>query len=331
MADVEGGAPTVPQTTSMALWIGQLTRVWSSFSDRVRRFVSSPPQVFTLSGCITIEQGANRNGFLEVTQNAYPHTGRHNSTEEALGNLKPCTQGERVIVGHGRPGMILTSNGDQVGNVGERITITTDLSGLKGVGTLRLVSCNTAEGAVGEQFLKKIAAAIEGTVIASTGLVHYGIPSKGQEGLYLDSNARWRSATFKREPDPYEPVPPFRSDSVAVLRLRNGEGIISIEASQVELIQLIPAGEQEKLTTLTWHGDRAEQVLRFLDLGNEQYPGPPAAIVTGTITLTFKPGSALQRPRSLLVYNDQILMDLEYNDVYYKANVADLRTVPALR
>jgi hypothetical protein len=155
------------------------------------------PTLFSLTGCITIEEGTDRNGFLDSVRNAYPHAARHSSTEEALRNLRTCAPGERVIVGHGRPGMILTSNGDQIGRAGERITIATSLTELRGAGVLRLVSCNTADGPIGIQFLEKIAADIQGTVIAASGLVRWGIPSRGEEGLYLDIGARWRSATFQ--------------------------------------------------------------------------------------------------------------------------------------
>ncbi len=152
--------------------------------------------VFTLTGCISIQDGFDKTYFLPKVRAAYPHAHRHLGNDVALNNVATSREREIVLVGHGKPGVLFTANGDELGQSGEFIDRSTDLRALKGVALLRLVGCRTGAGAEGALLLNTIARAIGATVVAPTGTVYFGRPSGASDvGLYLETGAVWHTAT----------------------------------------------------------------------------------------------------------------------------------------
>jgi hypothetical protein len=159
--------------------------------------VSSP--TFRLTGCISIQDGHDRNYFLARVRQAYPEAARHVGTQHALRNAASYGAQEIVLVGHGRPGVLFTANADEPQGPDDYIDWRSDLSALKGVRVLRLIGCRTGAGSEGARLLNSIARAIHATVMAPTGDVYFGRPAAaGNVGLYLESQTRWQAATPDR-------------------------------------------------------------------------------------------------------------------------------------
>jgi len=152
-------------------------------------------RVFTLTGGISIQDGVDKSYFLPKVRAAYPHAARHLGNDAALSNLANNRQREAVLVGHGKPGILFTANGDELGGPGEFIDWRSDLRILTGLRFLWLVGCRVGAGAEGALLLNTIARAIRATVVAPTGEVYFGRPAgAGEVGLYLEAGTSWQRA-----------------------------------------------------------------------------------------------------------------------------------------
>ncbi len=153
-------------------------------------------RIFTLTGCISIQNEDDRNFFLRKVRHAYPGAFRHLGNQAALENVVTRQEQDIVLVGHGRPGMLFTANGDEIGGPDDVIDWRSDLSALRGIRTLRLVGCCTGAGREGAVLLKTLARVIHATVVAPTGYVYFGCPeARADVGLYLEAGTAWQTAT----------------------------------------------------------------------------------------------------------------------------------------
>jgi hypothetical protein len=287
------------------------------------------PSVFVLTGCLTIDRGSDSNDFLELTRNEYPKAPHHTGNDQAVRNVRACSLGETVIVGHGKPGILLTNGEQGPGPSGEFIDVRTDLSALRGAGVLRLVGCKTGAGDEGAALLNAIVQQTSARVLAPTGDVRFGVPAPNEEGLFLEPGARWNEATPS---DPAESVPappafvPAPTDSIRLVF--PGDAVPrTLSVSVITRIDVTWDSGDAPPIRFSWDGDTVRPALAPFDLGKPDTFGPAAAILTGEITLHIKQGESPIERRSFLIYNDNLLMDRLFPAQHYRANLRALRAL----
>jgi hypothetical protein len=294
----------------------------------------SPPVNVTSSDVtppapLCIDAGDDReNTYLDLMRLKFQGAGRNRTAIEAFAHVVGSPAG--TIVGHGRPGIILTGRGinfdfrrfpDQTQSIS---IVNTEIwePHVKTLETpikhLMLLGCHVGALTDGALLLWQLAKALGATVQAPLGWV-VPDPAMGNPSLAPDG---WQIAdpTMKEPPKEKKVLrltTPGR-DAVQLL-IWDGERFLPISFNAIRGARL---SKQMPFRERTWDAEWTEPDAQALarHVAFDQplvFRGPPASIVTGRVFLSYR---FLGRDvtRQFLVHNDLLLEDTHAPGVFYE-------------
>lgn len=182
---------------------------------------------------------------------------------------------------------------------------------------LSILSCNTGAGQDGADLLFSIAQRTNHTVRARTGLT-----SCGSGGITFEAGSSWQVATPTHKPSPIPAPSHFRSLTAGTISIRDDSGLKSINPSQVSKVLITGFASYTRAESEV-ELDQNEAILNLLkniDFKPVTFgPGSNEALmgmITSEITLVI---DALGITKKFYVYNNSVLQDATYPDIYYRA------------
>jgi hypothetical protein len=293
-----------------------------------------PFESVQLYGYVTIDKSTDTNRFLEYARARYRKlpAGLHDSRGGAIANIRKALAKKLQIVniiGHGNQGMILTGSADihtsdETKFIGKSNFKTWQkaVAAIKEPMTaLRLCGCDTGAGGDGADLLCELASILNVPVEAPTGQLYL---ASGKDDPFLETCAKWQKATPGVRPDPIDPPNRHSPDQFTNILIIGGAEPLPVTAVAAMAFEGMGPAAMRK----TWLGGAAQKAVSFAAFDKPFEPGGvPAAILTGTVELTFESKAHLPR-RTFRVYNDRLLQDTTYLDIYYNASVPALMEMP---
>jgi hypothetical protein len=282
-----------------------------------------PFETFRLSGHVTID--ATENSFLDKAEarckallpNAVEE---HKTRNAAVANCRNKA-GEVNIVGHGQIGKIGTGCGAALPGAAEVIELTNpgNWDGAHRMTRVTLLGCNTGAGQEGADLLFTIAQMTGIPVRAPVGLVHIGADC---DDFYLDpENPHWQVAKKGEIPEPKSATPFPETFRPSVVRLVADGAFTPVRIQDLIWVRYYP--REGSPPVHDWRGSDIVDVIRFVDFERPLLRGVPAAFITGTVEIAFSiDGHDVHR--TFRIYNDQILQDTVFEQIFYRVNMASI-------
>lgn len=331
------------QSARSSIFMGRQMTLLSvrGLSSRANSPVLSVPEVATASS--GSDNGANN--CLASHLGAM----RHSSTEQAIANLvsraslfaqeahrtrsigvlqsqSDLGKGQPAICGHGDDGFLTTGAGqnDQQTNTN---TIGTwneyewgpHFDRLKGKNYVMftIYSCNTGAGSDGADLLYNMARRTNHAVRARTGLT-----SCGSGGITFQEGSTWQIATPDNKPNPIPAPPHFRMVLAKAINFKGDGGMVTVrpdEIKKVEISKSAPYTGSKTQVTL----DKIDDINVLLE--NIDFSAPVSfgaesgnallGIITSKISIFTE---STGKTRTFHVYNNSVLQDTDFPDVYYQ-------------
>lgn len=266
----------------------------------------------------------------------YPGALRHGSTQEAISNLvgtlgllsqADMTAGKRLpwIAGHGGPGFLTTGagqNGNQTGlntmGTWNELDWGPEFDRLRdrNYPILSILSCDTGAGDDGADLLLAIANRTGKPVRARTGLTSCG------DAITFENGSVWQVANPGQRPNPI-PEPALLFDlSVNIMKLQVSDTFEEVPLESVSKISITRQyrflRESLSESSVDIDGKDSQSLLRLVNFSEPfSLGGMPSAMVTAKIDI-FLDGKE-DSLRHFDVYNNRLLHDLDYPNVFYKA------------
>lgn len=270
-----------------------------------------------------------RQFWCRLSSDGLVNGGINSSTAEAvitldniLYSLPNADQTRAVIVGHGQPGLISTGGGMRPTRFFEYIAVgnqpdwSSEFHGLSHINELYLWGCHVGAGDAGADLLFHVAQVLNCSVWGYSGLVCIGPDGPA----YEQGGNIWQMATSTQRPTPIHPPLRFqRRSKMDDIVIKSEKGMERFSAaSTIQVTYQEPRGQSTWGTGFTMQGKEAEGLLQLIDFAHPYYLCPPMAIVTGKLTLAVKGNShSPEVEREYIVYNDLLLGDSHFKDVYY--------------
>jgi hypothetical protein len=291
----------------------------------------APAQRGTIDGNKT-----NDDGYLVGARKFYSRYKANHDTATTSRNLSapagsPKSIGATaMIIGHGNEGVINTSGGQTwpSGNPDHSIALTPDLNfestwaplmkSLNGrIGQLVLLACDTGAGQPGADLLFELARCVNCPVLAPTGKVDFAHAKPS-----LEAGSKWQSAQPQHpKPSPIPPPTPPEVSWQALMLLSSTGNETTIPRSAVRLVTYRPIaarGKQRQSEDMVFRGDDRSRIITSVRFDEPMKSSSIGGIVTAELTLEFDQAAA-STSRQFRVYNDRFLLDLEAENVYYRA------------
>lgn len=304
-------------------------------TDLQSRIAVVPPAAVT--GCVSIDATTNDNGFLNCARAGSPGAANHGSTQQAVANLMGCTAaGAKAasLIGHGNDGIIVTGTGQQANDSTKYISLWNQgvwqphVQQLRGrVNSLALWACHPGTGDAGADFLFHLAQVVRTNVSGPTGFLYC------QGGnLWLEAKSVWQVATPNSRP-PAIPAPTGHLEEPQMdMALVVGSEVRRISVSRVVSARYSSTAPSRRSqgALIQLDSQEAQSLVALVDFASPFRPGgAPAALETGRLTLVVDIDRA-NVDRNFAVFNDKLLQDMDYPDVYYRCFSGFGRAMAAL-
>jgi hypothetical protein len=278
------------------------------------------------SDCETIDRTPET--ALLNARKAFPNAKRHRDTRAAINNLINCLNTTSpptrrvMIVGHGKPGLIVTGTGTlasdqdkriEMGNLGKWQPI---VAGLKGkITELTLCSCETGADPQGPQLLAALAQEVGARVSGFTKMIFID----GNGSITCEPGGRWQHADSGVAPPSIPHLEP-KMESIVNLKLKDNGTFTTLHISKVSAVTYLAPGpdKQPGQPRLSLKGVEAQKLVSTINFAEPSVmKGAPLALVTGVIEIEF---TEKRSPRSFTLYNDRLLQDQAHPDAFYFAS-----------
>jgi hypothetical protein len=278
-----------------------------------------------ITGCTSIDNSTNDNGFLACAFAGNPAAGSHGSTAEAIGNLIACLGGRKLatnLVGHGDAGIISTGDGqnpqnpDKYFSLGNQAYWEPYLTQLRDrVVNLSLWACHPGAGPDGASFLYKVARVINAPVAGPTGFLYCDAGNFSRE-----AGSTWQVATPTSKPSPINPPTlHLYMDFMKEAQIRIGNSTLTVSTNRIISVRFSSMSANKSDIEYVNRND-IESLLMLINFSNPiQLPGMPAAITTGEIFLTIDNEGKLVE-KHFLIYNNRLVQDQDYPLTGYYCN-----------
>lgn len=293
-------------------------------------FVPIPIQTFGKPALVETGQEVqpDHQGFLVCMTAALQPQFRHGSTVQLVGNLilASASGTDAVIVGHGSPAMLCTGNGDSCsGNDSEMVASWNEVAwqsqfqSLKGrYKSITLFACDTGQNPA---LLTEIAQITGSTVRAPNSIVNCD-----SSGISFSGGGAW---VVSGQPLPPEPTARhFKVGPAHAYRFMLGPSLTSVSPNAVKVIDFQHRGYREReFTNLRFN---PHTLLTLIDFEHPfQTKARPGAVVTGKLRIRFQ-SNGQSVVRDLVLFNDELIEDLNNLDVFYNADSALAESMSAL-
>lgn len=298
--------------------------------------------VLSKKGISTISSGPD-NGFNNCAADKFQNSSRHDTTKKAIDNLvnkvslistkleeleaeELAGKGLPWICGHGDEGFMTTGSAQDAPQTFDNTVGTyneykwgPEFERLKGknYAILTLLTCDTGAGQEGADLLFSMAQRTGKPVRARTGLTYCG-----SGGITYQDGSTWQVATPESKPEPINLPFTFRSMSENLL-LFQGDKFETVQFDDIANIQFTRAykllRDEVIPTSFELPREEAQAILGLIDFSNPFNPGGiPAALISGKLSISI--AGKENDTREFNIYNDRLVQDLRYCDVFY--NVA---------
>jgi hypothetical protein len=287
----------------------------------------SEQDLYTISGCRTIDSARIDGGFLDCTRTQNPMALSHDDTSQAVDSLRHCIIGNNEdvnIIGHGFDGRINTGLGeledfsevDKFMSFSNRLSWQDILRRLRDhkIKKLWLWACHPGSGREGADFLAMVADAVKAPVAGPTGFIYC---SDQLSKIYLEKNSEWQVAQSGTPPH-VKSGPTHPTDTDNRLMLFNDKPSRKVPFELAGSIKYTCNNFAYRGTKKSYLVDKkdAKELLQFISFTSLFNPGgKPAAIVTGQLEINFEYQNK-EEQRELVVYNDRLIYD-KRADTYY--------------
>jgi hypothetical protein len=276
---------------------------------------------------VSIETGTEiyprHQGFLQCAVDQLTPEFRHGHTNELFDNLnKQPSAGDRAVsVGHGAPGLQCTGQADNCAGTDNSILMADFnnqywepmASKIKGkYHGMTLLGCQVGQGSAGADFLFQMAKATQCPVRAPDSLIFCG-----PDGIFFDEGGTWVEATPQSRPTP-RPPKRYQVKQTETFKFWIDQNVLTFKTNDVQSLQFEHRSyRQRDFATLPLE---AAELLRMVGFSEPlQIKGSPAAVVTGVFRLSLKTSNNVVR-KTLVLYNDALVGDLENQQVFYRVD-----------
>lgn len=307
-----------------------------------RLFNTKPPESSGGKKVSTVSSGSD-NGANDCMANRFGSM-RHDTTERSITNLLSKLQpaildaqrrigiseegftlgkGQPLICGHGDDGFLTTGAGQNDQQTYQNTMGTWnefswgphfDKLKDRNYVILTVLSCNTGAGEDGADLLYSIAQRTNHTVRARTGLT-----SCGSGGITFQEGSTWQVATPTQRPNPIPAPSHFRKLSSAEIKFKDEGGIKTIsnaEIKKVKVSKVSPYTSSQSEVVLEREG--VEALLKNIDFNPARFGTGKRDALLGIITARIKVFiDSNGKTKEFLVYNNSVLQDSEYPEIYY--------------
>jgi uncharacterized protein DUF4347 len=275
-----------------------------------------------VSDCETIDR--TQETALLNARKAFPNAKRHRDTRAAIDNLINCLNTTApptrrvMIVGHGKPGLIVTGTGTVASDQDKRIEMgnlviwQAIVARLKDkITELTLCSCETGAGPQGAQLLSALAKEVGARVSGFTKMIFID----GNGSITCEPGGQWQHADAGVAP-PSIPHAEIHMESIVNLRLKENGNFTTLDISKVSAVKYLDSAEEGK-ARFSLKGVEAQKLVSTINFAEpSEIKGAPLALITGVIEIEFTEKRA---PRSFTLYNDRLLQDQAHPDAFYFA------------
>lgn len=285
-----------------------------------------------LSDCVTIDR--TQETALLNARIAFPNAKRHRDTMAAIDKLINCLDTTSpptrrvMIVGHGKPGLIVTGTGTLAGDQDKRIEMGNfcnwqpTVARLKdNITELTLCSCETAADPQGPQLLTALAKEVGVRVSGFTKMIFID----GSGSITCEPGGQWQHADPGVPPSPILPPEIHREpivnlklkDNGVNLKLKDNGSYTTLHISKVSAVKYYDT-EQTDNPRFSLKGVEAQNLVSTINFADpSEIKGAPLALITGVIEIEF---TEKRSPRSFTLYNDRLLQDRAHPDAFYFAS-----------
>lgn len=280
--------------------------------------------------CVTID-ATSPNQALDYARLAFGKVG-HDDLHTAVSNLLKCSSGaanKLMMVGHGKPGLIITGTGEKASDEDARISLGNfyiwkfELPRLQNhVSQLRFFSCDTAALPKGPRLLARVANTIGARVYGFTGIIF--IDEQGN--ISCEDKAIWLYA----DPGAVVPEPPrlaLVDISSMDIRLKHDGEVVTRQTSEISALRYFDSLVRKDMPNINLDGKQAQALASMINFAElSESSGVPLARVTGVIEIHFREESRFRKElelptlRVFTVYNDRLLQDQSAPEAFYFAS-----------
>jgi hypothetical protein len=290
---------------------------------------------------VTLEAGPDYTGFLQCADTVLHPNFKHQDNQGALTNplKKPALTHTAVIVGHGHPGLVCTSNGidcylpDQSMNTGNYKDWATWAGAWPNkFHSLTILACDTGSGRDGAQFLQQMADAVKMPVRGPTDFIW----CKNPDGIVLDQNAQWQEATpgTPGTPAPKPISPKFRPYAAMTpetkMMLSTDGGVREVPFGSVDVVSF----STRPVNSPSFQELNPTIVRSLVAKINFSEPLKTSYVPDATVTAQFKLRINLPNGPStkhFVVLNDRLINDSVDRTIYYRTSSSFTEQLQGLR